>query len=121
MLMSPDSSSADPDPYHSTLSSTPSMIQVPECTQSHGTGLPVILKQQIVQNLEYKKVDHSINGFTSPAKAPQPVYPQKIMGPKSDEDLNLGKEFSGNVLNFIRESGRTSELLTQFCVLSFSC
>lgn len=112
--MSPDSSSADPDPYHSTLSSTPSMIQVPECTQSHGTGLPVILKQQIVQNLEYKKVDHSLNGYTSPAKAPQPVYPQKIMGPKSDEDLNLGKEISGNVLNFIRESGRTSELLTQF-------
>ena len=88
MIMSPDSSSADPDPISSSCPSVQSMIQVPECTQSHGG--PAIIKQHL-QNLDYKNIE-TTNGYISPTKLHQPVYHQKpSMVPKSDEDLNLGK------------------------------
>lgn len=90
MLMSPDSSSADPDPYPMTVPSIPSMIQVPECTQSHG-GSQAVIKPQHIQIVDYKKIELSPNGYLSPTKLPQPVYHQKTMVPKSEEDLNLGK------------------------------
>ena len=93
MLMSPDSSSADPDPFPSSISSTPSMIQVPECTQSHG-GAQAPIKPHHIQIVDYKKIEPS-NGYMSPTKVlPQPVYhPKQTMVPKSEEDLNLGKEW----------------------------
>lgn len=91
MLMSPDSSSADPDPIQSSYSSAPSMIQVPECTQSHG-GSPTIIKPHHIQIVDYKKIEQSTNGYLSPTKVHTPVFHQKpSMGSKSDEDLNLGK------------------------------
>lgn len=93
MLMSPDSSSADPDPIQSSYHSAPSMIQVPECTQSHGGSVPTIIKPHHIQIVDYKKIEPSTNGYMSPTKVHAPVFHQKptSMGPKSDEDLNLGK------------------------------
>lgn len=95
MLMSPDSSSADPDPISSSCPSAPSMIQVPECTQSHGGGIPSIIKPQHLQIMDYKKCEPTQNGYlTSATKLHPPVFHQKPSGmvPKSDEDLNLGKD-----------------------------
>lgn len=88
--MSPDSSSADPDPISSSCPSLPSMIQVPECTQSH--GVPPVIKTQPLHILDYKKVE-TTNGYISPTKIhQQPMFHQKpSMVPKSEEDLNLGK------------------------------
>lgn len=91
MLMSPDSSSADPDPITSSCPSSLSMIQVPECTQSHGGGGSAV-KSHHIQVVDYKKIEPVTNGYMSPTKVHQPVFHQKpTMVPKSDEDLNLGK------------------------------
>lgn len=94
--MSPDSSSADPDPISSSCPSVASMIQVPECTQSHGG--PPIIKAQIHQTLDYKKIETTTNGYLSPTKLHQPVFHQKpSMVSKSEEDLNLGKVVGGTL------------------------
>lgn len=90
--MSPDSSSADPDPIPSTCPSA-SMIQVPECTQSHGgaSSGPAVIKPHHIQIVDYKKIEPASNGYMSPTKIHPPVFHQKpSMGPKSEEDLNLG-------------------------------
>lgn len=88
--MSPDSSSADPDPISSSCPSVPSMIQVPECTQSHGPPM----KTHHNQIMDYKKIEPTTNGYISPTKILQPVYHQKpSMVSKSEEDLNLGNHW----------------------------
>lgn len=133
MLMSPDSSSADPDPIQSSYHSVPSMIQVPECTQSHGGSAPVIIKPHHIQIVDYKKIEQSTNGYMSPTKVQAtPVFHQKpSMGPKSDEDLNLGKQLTWLWRGFCLRTGLIScaskwgelslafiiHLLTQFAVL----
>lgn len=93
MLMSPDSSSADPDPLPIPCSSLLSMIQVPECTQSHGG--PVI-KSHNIQIVDYKKSEILTNGYlSSPTKlmSQSSVFHQKpSMMPKNEEDLNLGND-----------------------------
>lgn len=90
MLMSPDSSSADPDPIASSRPSGLAMIQVPECTQSHG-GSAANKPQHHVQIMDYKKLEPSL--FMSPTKLHhQPAYQKPSMGPKTDEDMNLGND-----------------------------
>lgn len=88
MLMSPDSSSADPADMPTSCPSGPSMIQVPECTQSHGG--PTVIKAHHIQLLDYnKKLEPAM---LPTAKLHPPVYHQKpAMVPKSEEDLNLGE------------------------------
>ncbi|KAG5667414.1 hypothetical protein PVAND_015395 [Polypedilum vanderplanki] len=117
MLMSPDSSSSEVDPRPiTTINHTPiQMIQVPECTQSHGG---VVLKlqhhhqpiqQQQQQQHHVIHVDYSkkINdgGLTKINNHHPTVFHQKPTNPmvqqqqqqKTDEELNL--EFDGtNVL-----------------------
>lgn len=84
MLMSPDSSSADPDPISPSCLSSPAMIQVPECTQSHGGS---IAKPMHIVDYN-KKLEPADFG---PKLHQVPIFHQKsAMVPKSDEDLNLG-------------------------------
>jgi hypothetical protein len=97
MLMSPDSSSADPDPLPASCPSAPSMIQVPECTQSHGGS--TVIKAHHIQIMDYaKKLEPAslaggyMDMLSPTAKLHQPVFHQKpAMVPKSEEDLNLGE------------------------------
>jgi hypothetical protein len=94
--MSPDSSSADQlDPISISCPSVPSMIQVPECTQSHGGPAVVnIIKPHHIQIVDYKKAEPLTNGYLSPTKMvhqPQIFHQKSSMVPKSEEDLNLGK------------------------------
>jgi hypothetical protein len=94
MLMSPDSSSAEIDSHSTTsMSCGPiQMIQVPECTQSHGIQLP-----KHVIHVDYAK--KSDNDFMSPTKPINAsVFHHKpqhsvngIVQQKSDEELNLGE------------------------------
>lgn len=107
MLMSPDSSSADPDPIPSSCLSPPSMIQVPECTQSHGGGLSgpaAVIKPHQIQIVDYKKIEPALGDYLSPPpKVHQSIFHQKpAMVPKSEEDLNLGKAFSEEPSNQLR-------------------
>lgn len=116
MLMSPDSSSAaDPDPIlacHTTVlqSSLPSsVIQVPECTQSHGGSQtvvtqhvpqpPIVHHVKVTQFVDYKKIE-TPNGYNmTTTQTGKPVLVQQTqiyhqkpshVSQKSDEDLNLG-------------------------------
>lgn len=123
MLMSPDSSSADPDPIASSRPSGLAMIQVPECTQSHG-GSVAVKPQHHAQIMDYKKLEPSL--FMSPTKLHhQPAYQKPSMGPKTDEDMNLGNDSCGvNRTGLIgweseweSEWSTSFELLTQFFML----
>lgn len=123
MLMSPDSSSADPDPIASSCPSGLAMIQVPECTQSHG-GSVAVKPQHHAQIMDYKKLEPSL--FMSPTKIHhQPVYQKPSMGPKTDEDMNLGNDscrvkrtgLIGWESEWEIEWGKSFELLTQFFML----
>jgi hypothetical protein len=71
------------------------MIQVPECTQSHGgTAVVNIIKPHHIQIVDYKKAEPLANGYLSPTKMvhqPQIFHHKSSMVPKSEEDLNLGK------------------------------
>lgn len=115
MLMSPDSSSADQlDPISVSCPSVPSMIQVPECTQSHG-GPVNITKSHHIQIMDYKKAEPISNGYLSPTKVvhqPQIFQQKSAMTPKSEEDLNLGKKMKNfanifinslNGVNYVRK------------------
>lgn len=94
MLMSPDSSSADldPIPINSCHSVVHSMIQVPECTQSHG-GPANMLKSHHIQVVDYTKIEPLTNGYLSPTKMVHtPIFQQKSAMTKAEEDLNLGNQ-----------------------------
>jgi hypothetical protein len=115
--MSPDSSSSEVDPRpHTNLNHAPiQMIQVPECTQSHGG--PLKLQQQLQQpqqpqqqqqqqhviHVDYaKKLTEGIAKMAnSHHQQQQPsVFHQKpaLMQPhKTDEELNLGTREKKNV------------------------
>lgn len=114
--MSPDSSSSEVDPRpQPTANCGPiQMIQVPECTQSHG-GLKLQQQQQQQQHIihaDYSKKlnsntnSDSNNGFTTKInhQQQQPIFHQKpasIVQHKSDEELNLGTHFFVHFSNFV--------------------
>lgn len=120
--MSPDSSSADPDPIPSSCLSPPSMIQVPECTQSHGGGLSgpgAVIKPHQIQIMDYKKIEPALGDYMpSPPKVHQSIFHQKpAMVPKSEEDLNLGKSSNeglriGSIRRFPNVCTQASHLVT---------
>lgn len=109
--MSPDSSSSEVDQRPlTTLNHAPiQMIQVPECTQSHGGALklnpqhqlpspthqqqppPQQQQQHHVIHVDYaKKLEAGITKMS--AHQPATVFHQKpsVVQHKSDEELNLG-------------------------------
>ncbi|KAL7012921.1 hypothetical protein ACKWTF_015109 [Chironomus riparius] len=114
MLMSPDSSSAEVDsrPQPQMQCGPIQMIQVPECTQSHGGPQKIQSVAQLQQQQQQQQQQHHIihvdynkklgineNGFKISHQQPTTVFHQKpsVIQQKSDEDLNL--EFDGtNVL-----------------------
>lgn len=112
MLMSPDSSSAEVDSRpQTTIQCGPiQMIQVPECTQSH--GIPQNLKTLPQQSQHVIHVDHYSStkkqletGYKvqqQQPQQPQQVFHQKpsIVQQKTDEELNLGNENFSNAANF---------------------
>jgi hypothetical protein len=66
------------------------MIQVPECTQSHGG--PTVKAHHIQLGDYGKKVEVGNSYFPPTSKLLQPVsYPKPALVPKSEEDLNLGE------------------------------
>jgi hypothetical protein len=67
------------------------MIQVPECTQSHGGS--TVIKAHHIQLGDYNKKIEVANSYLSPtSKLHQPaLYPKPALVPKSEEDLNLGE------------------------------
>lgn len=108
MLMSPDSSSAEVDsrPQPQMQCGPIQMIQVPECTQSHGGPQKIQSVAQLQQQQQQQQQQHHIihvdynkklgineNGFKISHQQPTTVFHQKpsVIQQKSDEDLNLGK------------------------------
>ncbi|CRL08093.1 CLUMA_CG020927, isoform A [Clunio marinus] len=98
MLMFPDSSSADQEPLPMSRSSILSMIQVPECTQSHGDSTTSVMKKvHCLQMSDCEIVNPSKNEYMSSIKSQQIMQQKPNLSSKSEEDLNL--EFDGtNVL-----------------------
>ena len=107
--MSPDSSSAEIDsrPQTNVQCGPIQMIQVHECTQSHGQQKLQQISQQQSQHhaiqVDYVKKLGNDNGYKITQHQPTTVFHQKptIVQQKSDEELNLCK-FSSTLYLFVK-------------------